>query len=105
MRSVLRRALKRPNRTREMCLIILRTILVLAVSVGLVTVSVSSSSSSATQYRADYEMPINVRDGSTPAEALYFAYIIEQGDLLIRKICTCVPKIKCLGRDSVQLAE
>lgn len=95
--------MKRPNRTREMCLSILRALLVLAISVGLGTVSVSSWSSSVTQYKADYEMPINVRDGST--EALYFAYIIEQGDLLIRKICTCVPKIKCLRRDSVQLAE
>lgn len=70
---------------------------------GLVATVASTSSSTAMQFEADYELPIKIDNGTN--EQQYYAYIVEEGDLLIRKICTCVPKKKCIGRDSVKLAE
>lgn len=64
--------------------------------------STTITTSSAIQYEADYELPMKIENGT---ERQYYAYIVEEGDLLIRKICTCVPKKKCFGRDSVKLAE
>lgn len=51
-------------------------------------------------YKSEYETPIKRINGKG-----FHTHIIEQGDLLIRKTCLCVPTKKCKLFYSVKLAE
>lgn len=63
----------------------------------------TAAASSSVRFVADYEFPVKPLE--TDDRKAFYAYIIEQGDLLIKKICMCMPKAKCLKFDSVKLAE
>lgn len=52
------------------------------------------------RYKSEYETPIKRINGKG-----FHTHIIEQGDLLIRKTCFCVPTKNCKLFHSVKLAE
>lgn len=52
------------------------------------------------RYKSEYETSIKRIDGRG-----FDTHIIDQGDLMIRKRCLCVPTRKCKPFHSVKLAE
>lgn len=60
----------------------------------------AKEASASARYKSEYETPIKRINGRG-----FHTHIIEQGDLLIRKTCFCVPTKKCKLFYSVKLAE
>lgn len=52
------------------------------------------------RYEADYE--VQVKNGN---EKVYIAYIIEQGDLIVKKKCVCTSWNKCDMKNAIKLSK
>lgn len=63
-------------------------------------VSAKEAPPAGARYKSEYETPFKRINGRG-----FHTHIIEQGDLLIRKTCFCVPTKKCKLFYSVKLAE
>lgn len=51
-------------------------------------------------YQADYEIQLNKSNGK-----LFIAYIIEEGDLFVKKTCKCISSTKCKAKNTVKLSK
>lgn len=52
------------------------------------------------RYKADYEVLTKSHSGK-----VYVAYIIDQGDIFIKKRCKCVPRHKCKSENTIELSK
>lgn len=59
-----------------------------------------NSTERSVRYEADYEIPIKVGTGKA-----FIAYIIEEGDLFIKKRCKCILRSECAFNNSIELSK
>lgn len=52
------------------------------------------------RYKSEYETPID-----KTIQNAFIAHIIEEGDLLLKKMCKCMPWNKCMTKKSVKLSQ
>lgn len=65
--------------------------------VNLFILNVNTIQTKPNTYEASEDISI---DQSTQ---LYLAYLIEESDILVKKLCECIPENKCIMRDTIQL--
>lgn len=51
-------------------------------------------------YESDYEIQAKNSNGKS-----YIAYIIEEGDIIMKKKCTCISRNKCDVKNSIKLSK
>lgn len=51
-------------------------------------------------YESDYEMGVKNSNGK-----IFIAYIIEQGDMIVKKKCICTPMHKCSTKNMIKLSK
>lgn len=51
-------------------------------------------------YEADYEIPVKTTNGKS-----YLAYIIDQGDIVVKKKCMCIAEKKCSVKNVIKLSK
>lgn len=61
---------------------------------------IEKSDLSSIGYESDYEIPVKTSNGKS-----YIAYIIEQGDLIVKKKCTCIAEKKCNIKNQIKLSK
>lgn len=55
-----------------------------------------------THYKADYEIPKKSLNG---IENHFTVYLIDEGDLFVKKHCKCQPQQQCVSKNVVQLSK